>query len=289
MYWILSDIGSDLPKTFVDRYENFRLLPMPYRMDGKELSYQVGDELNASEIYAKLSAGTTITTAQITVESYTSMFTDLAQKGEQVLCITLSGGISGSVQSAQVARSMVLEQYPQAQITIVDSLCASLGFGLLTKYALTNRANGMSLEDNANWLLQNRLRLIHWFTVDDLNFLFRGGRVTRSSAVLGSMLRIKPILFVNDEGKLMPFEKVQGRKKSLKTLADKALQHAVPKEGQDIFISHGNCEEDAQYVADLVKEGMPHHGEILISPCSTIIGAHAGPGTMAIFFMGDKR
>ncbi|MHC1786525.1 MAG: DegV family protein [Christensenellales bacterium] len=289
MYWILSDIGSDLPKTFADQYDRFKVLPMPYRMDGVEKSYRIGDEATVEEIYRKLGEGVRITTAQITVDTYVTALRELAARGEPALCLTLSSGLSGSLQSAVLARSMVMEQYPGAQIIVVDSLCASLGFGLLTQYALRNRAAGMTMEDNARWLTDNRQRLIHWFTVDDLDFLFRGGRLTRSSAMLGAMLRIKPILHVNHEGKLVPFEKVQGRKKSLKTLADKVIQQAKPREGQDIFISHGNCREDAQYVADLISQGLPRHGSFLISPCSTIIGAHAGPGTLAVFFLGDRR
>ncbi len=289
-YWIMVDICSDLPKYYVDRYEKFKVLPMNYSIAGQEYAYKVGDEAHIKDFYQQMSAGAQATTSQITVMTYQNAFREVMARGEDLLCMCLSSGISGSLQSALMARDMVREEFPNGpRMEIVDSLCASLGFGLLTDYALQNRAQGMSLTDNAQWLIDNRQKLNHWFTVDDLNHLFRGGRVTRSAALIGSMLRIKPVLRVNEEGKLVPFEKVQGRKRSLKALADKAIALSNPKEGQKYFISHGDCQEDAQYVADLIKEGLPNTGEFMLSPCGAVIGAHSGPGTVALFFMGDHR
>lgn len=289
-YWIMVDICSDLPKYYMDRHEKFAVLPMNYHMGGQEYVYQIGDEAHIADFYKKISAGAQATTSQITVMAYQNAFREVLARGEDLLCLCLSSGISGSLQSALMARDMLREEFADGpKVEIVDSLCASLGLGLLTDYALQNRAQGMTLEDNAAWLADNRQRLNHWFTVDDLNHLFRGGRVTKSAALIGSMLRIKPVLRVDQEGKLVPFEKVQGRKRSLKALADKAIELSNPKEGQKYFISHGDCQEDAQYVADLIKEGLPQAGEFMSSPCGAVIGAHSGPGTVALFFMGDHR
>ncbi len=288
-YWILADIGSDLPQHFVERHDRFKVLPQPYTMDGVESAYKPGDEKDIAVFYDKLRKGHPATTSQITVQTFYDAFKEITSKGEPLLCIALSSGISGSYQSAVLARNMVLEENPTARIALVDSLSASLGFGLLVDYALKNRAAGMSLEDNEQWVTDNRLKLNHWFTVDDLDFLFRGGRVTRSTALLGGMLRIKPIMHVNDEGKLIPREKVQGRKKSLRALAEKVIQLSNPKEGQSYFISHGDSQEDAELLADLIRKGLPQAGDVMISPVGAVIGSHSGPGTMAVFFMGDSR
>lgn len=265
------------------------LLPMPYRLDGVEREYAAGDEANVADFYRKLRDGQQSTTAQITVVTYYNAFRSLAAQGQQMLYIGLSSGITGSMQSAVLARNMVLEQIPEAKIVLVDSLCASLGFGLLVDLAIKNRDSGMSLDDNEQWLTDNRQRLNHWFTVDDLNFLFRGGRVTKSTAFMGSMLRIKPILRVDEAGELVPIEKVQGRKRSLRAIAEKAVELSNPRAGQTYFISHGDCVEDAVFVMEHIRKGLPEAGDFLISPIGAIIGSHSGPGTLALFFLGEHR
>lgn len=288
-YHILADIASDLPKSYAQQYDQLQLLPMPYRMGGVELEYKTGDEENIQDFYRRLREGEQSTTAQITVLTYFNAFKELAEKGEGLLCMVLSSAISGSFSSAVLARNMVLEQHPDAQILLLDSLCASLGYGLLVDLALKNRAAGMSLEDNANWLEENKQRVNHWFTVDDLDFLFRGGRVTRSAALFGGMLRIKPVLKVDEQGKLVPSEKMQGRKRSLKALADKAIALSNPREGQSYFISHGDCEEDALFVKELIQHGLPGAKDFFIAPIGAVVGSHSGPGTLAVFFLADHR
>ncbi len=288
-YWIVTDIGSDLPQSYAKDRERFMILPMPYRMDGKEYEYAAGDEKNIGGFYGKLRDGHAASTAQITVMTYFTAFRELAARGESALYIGFSSGLSGSFQSSELAKAMVLEEFPNAKIDLVDSLCASLGQGLLVHLALNERDRGMSREDLLMWAVNNRQKVQHWFTVDDLNFLFRGGRVTRSAALVGSMLHIKPVLRVSYEGKLVPFEKVQGRRRSLKALAEKAIELASPREGQTVFISHGDCREDAEYVAELIRQGLRNTRDFLISPCGAIIGAHSGPGTVALFFLGESR
>jgi DegV family protein with EDD domain len=288
-FWIVTDVGSDISLDFSKRYEKLAVLPMPYRMDGVEKQYHVEDEATLKDFYRSLRDEKVATTAQVTVDSATTCFEELAEKGEQILYIGLSGGLSGTVQSAQTAKDMVLEKYPKARIAVVDSLLASAGEALLVYYAIKQREEGKSLDETVQWLVNNRQRIVSWFTVDDLNFLFRGGRVSRTSALLGSMMSIKPIMHVNFDGKLIPREKTTGRKRALKTLADKVIELSNPKKGQMVFISHGDCREDADYLAQLIREGMKDLAGIEFFILGTIIGAHAGPGTVAVFFMGDGR
>lgn len=288
-FWIVTDVGSDISLDFFKRHEKLEILPMPYRMDGVEKLYNVQDEPSLVDFYRELRSEKMATTAQVTVDSAFTSFENLTDKGEQVLYIGLSSGISGTVQSAQTARDMVLEKNPKAKIAVVDSLLASAGEALLVHYALKLREEGKTMDETVQWLVNNRQRINSWFTVEDLNFLFRGGRVSRTSALLGSMMRIKPIMHVNFDGKLIPMDKTTGRKRSLKALADKVVERANPKEGQTIFISHGDCLEDAQYLAGLVKDGLKNIKGIEFFTLGPIIGAHAGPGTVAIFFLGDSR
>ena len=287
-FWIVTDIGCDLPLTYIEKQEKLTVLPMPYQLDGVPGLNKPGDEETSKEFYDKLRQGSVSTTSQVNVDTYFTTFKELLTKGEEVLCLTLSGGISGSVRSAFTALEMLREEMPLAKVRVVDTLCASLGQGLMVDCVIQQRAQGKSLEECAKWAEDNRQKIIHWFTVDDLNFLFRGGRVSRTSAVMGSMLRIKPVMHVNEEGKLVLKEKVQGRKMALKTMADKMLEFAVPKEGQKVFISHGDCEDEAEYVANFVKESRPGT-QVFISPMGRLIGSHSGPGTMAIFFLGEQR
>ncbi len=288
-FWIVTDVGSDMSLDFYKRYDKLRVLPMIYCMDGQEKKYYVEDEPILKDFYRKLRDGRQASTAAVPVDSAAGAFEEIVKQGGQVLYITLSSGISASIQSGELAAEMVLEKHPDAKISVVDSLLASGGQLLMVYYALKLREEGKTLEEVVTWLTDNRQRFNSWFTVDDLNHLFRGGRVSRSSALIGSMLRIKPVMHVNHEGKLIPMSKTQGRKRSLKELAEKVIEMANPKEGQPIFLSHGDCMEDAQYLADLVRDGLPGNAGFEFVTLGTIIGAHAGPGTVAIFFLGDHR
>lgn len=286
-FWIVTDVGSDMSMDFYKRYGNLRVLPMPYRMDGVEKQYHVEDEADLKGFYRDLRAEKVATTAQVTVDAAVACFEELVDKGE-ILYIGLSGGISGTVQSVETAKNMVLEKYPSARITVVDSLLASAGLVLLVYYALTLRDEGRSYDETVKWVIDHRQNINSWFTVDDLDFLFRGGRVNRVTAIFGSMMRIKPVMHVNFDGKLIPKDKVQGRKKSIKALAEKVIERATPRD-QTVFISHGDCLEDAEYLAQTLKKNMPEIKNIEMFTLGTIIGAHAGPGTVAVFFMGENR
>ncbi len=288
-YWIVGDVCADLPRAYAAKQDRLMLLPMSYTVGQQEYLYGVGDEDKSAAFYGRLRGGEKASTSQISTDTYYNVFRDIVMKGEGVLCLPLSGGISGSVQNALMAQKQLKEKHPEAEIEVLDSLCASLGIGLLIDHAIENRAKGMSLRENAAWVEDNRRRLNHWFTVDDLNHLYRGGRLSRGSAVLGSVLRIKPVLRVDAEGRLVAFEKVQGRKRSIRALADMAKDRARPEQGSKVFISHGDVPEDAEHLAGLIREELPFVSEILISPIGAVIGAHSGPGTVAVFFMGEER
>lgn len=287
MYWIVTDSTIDMPKRYVDSQENFRVLNMSYTMDG--VSYVPdGTDENSREIYRQLRAGKNIVTAQVNSESWREAFEEILAGGNDLLVIAFSSGLSGTCQAAFTAAEEAREKYPDRKLEVIDSLCASAGEGLLVDYALRNRDRGMSLEENAAWVRENVQNIIHWFTVDDLMFLMRGGRVGAVSAYIGSLVKIKPILHVNEEGKLIPREKVQGRRKSIRALADKVKQNIVNPEGQLVLISHGDCEAEAQSLADMIKAELPV-AEVRLSYIGPIVGAHSGPGTLAVFFMGKGR
>ena len=287
MYWIVTDSTIDMPKRYVDSQEHFRVLNMSYTMDG--VSYVPdGTDENSREIYRQLRAGKNIVTAQVNSETWREAFEEILAGGDDLLVIAFSSGLSGTCQAAFTAAEEAREKYPDRKLEVIDSLCASAGEGLLVDYALRNRDKGMSLEDNAAWVRENVQNIIHWFTVDDLMFLMRGGRVGVVSAYIGSLVKIKPILHVNEEGKLIPREKVQGRRKSIRALADKVKQNIVNPEGQLVLISHGDCEAEAQSLADMIKAELPV-AEVRLSYIGPIVGAHSGPGTLAVFFMGKGR
>lgn len=288
-YWIVTDAACDLPQAYVEKVEKITVMPMLYSMDGVDHPCTLGDSQTWHPFYEALRSGKIATTAQVTAAEYQKVFKELTDQGEEILCIVFSSGLSGTYQSALLAQKMVTEENPGAKIVVVDSLCASAGQGLFVHYAIEKRKEGLSLDGTAKWLVDNRHRFVHWFTVDDLDTLKRGGRVSATAAFMGSMLKIKPILHVDNEGKLIPREKVQGRKKSLKVLAQKAASLASPKEGQTLFIGHGDCEEDAKYTLSCMKDLGFEPKEVLITAIGAIIGAHSGPGTLAVFFLGDDR
>jgi len=288
-FWIVTDIASDLPADYVNQQNKLTILPMPYRLAGKEYIFHSGDENVLPAFYQSLRDGAVATTAQVNMADYQQTFRELIRNGESVLCISFSSGISGSYQAAVLAKNLITEEIPAAKLIVIDSLCVSMGLGLLLTQVFQLRAEGKSMEFVAEWVMNNRQRVNHWFTVDDLDFLHRGGRVSAASAYIGGILKIKPILHVNFEGKLIPREKVTGRKRSLKTLAQKAVELAVPKADQTFGISHGDCLEEAQFLAQCLREEIPGIGQIMISPVDAIIGAHSDPGTVALFFMGNNR
>ena len=287
MYWIVTDSGIDMPKAWIDRQDSFRVLSLSYLMD--DVTYvSDGTDESIKRIYNSMREGKMLKTSQVTPDMWENCFRELLAAGHDVLTITFSGGLSGTSAAAFMAADEVREDYPDRKLLVIDSLQASAGEGLMVRYALDNRAKGMSIEDNAAWVQQNVQNFIAWFTVDDLMHLHRGGRVSATSAIVGSLVRIKPIMRVDENGKLAVYEKCPGRKRSIRVLADKIIADIVNPEGQILHISHGDCFEEAQQLADLLKAALPI-ADVQISYVGSVIGAHTGPGVIAVFCKGENR
>ena len=234
--------------------------------------------------------GSMPTTAQVNPEAAKALMEPYLKEGKDILHIAFSSGLSGSYNSARIAGEELMEKYPDRKIIVLDSLAASLGQGMIVYLAQQQKEEGKSIDEVAQWVKDHRLNVVHAFTVDDLNHLYRGGRVSKTTAVVGGVLNIKPVLHVDNEGKLIPVGKVRGRKKSLLALVDMMDQKLGSyKDSCDtIFVSHGDCIEDAQFVIDKIKEKYPIK-TVLVNYVGATIGAHSGPGTVALFFLGDER
>ena len=286
-YVITTDNNSDLPEKYLKDH-GVGCMYLSYSMDGK--NYTHGNFLPEHEFYEAMRNGSMPTTAQVNPENAKALLEPYLKEGKDILHIAFSSGLSGTYNSSRIAAEELMEEYPDRKIIVVDSLSASLGQGLLVWLAQQKKELGQTLEDVADWVEKNKLKMVHLFTVDDLNHLYRGGRVSRTTAIVGSMLNIKPVLHVDNEGKLTAIGKVRGRKKALQELI-KLMDEKIGSFGADcdtIFISHGDCEQDAQYVAAKVKEKY-NIKNIIINQVGATIGAHSGPGTMALFFVGDVR
>ena len=287
-FTITTDTTADLPESYVNEH-NLRILSLTYTIDG--VTYDWEHPLDVKEFYDKMRSGSLPTTSQVNPETAKRVLKETAEKNQtDILHIAFSSGLSGSYDSVRIAAGELEEEGFPFRIVVVDSLCASLGEGLLVHKAVAMRAGGASLDETARWVEENKLHIVHNFTVDDLNHLYRGGRVSKTAAVLGSVINIKPILHVDDEGHLIPLSKVRGRKKSLIALVDSMEKQMGGYRSQNdiVFISHGDSPEDAQYVADLIKERFGIDS-FLINYVGSTIGAHSGPGTIALFYMGEYR
>ena len=239
-----------------------------------------------------IAEGAQPTTAQVNTEQYMGLFEPILKEGKDVLHLTLSSGISGTINSANMAKVQMEEKYPERKVIIIDSLAASSGFGLLVDKAVENQEKGMSLEENASWIEANKNKLHHWFFSTDLTSFIRGGRISKVSGFFGQALNICPLMNVNDEGKLIPRNKYRGKKQVIREMVKRMEDHAQDglDYSQKCYISNSACMEDARKVADLIEEKFPHlEGKVMINSIGTVIGTHTGPGTVALFFWGDER
>lgn len=284
-YVICTDDTSDLPKEFY-KENNIELFNMPYMIG--DVQYRGENSLPIHEFYEKMRNGAAPKTAQITPAEAEETLEKIVKKGKDVLVISFSSGLSGSCTSMILAAEELMKKYPDRRIKVVDSLCASLGEGLFVYKAVELKKQGKSLDEVAAWCEENRYHLGHMFTVDNLEYLHRGGRVSKATAIAGALLGIKPVLHVDNEGHLVPVGKVRGRKQSLNALVDGMAERLGDYVNPIVFISHGDCLEDAKYVYELVKARFKVK-ECLFNPIGPIIGSHSGPGTVALFFMGEKR
>lgn len=287
--WIIAtDSCSDLTAEQVESM-NIRVIPLSVELEGKTyFHYPDERELTIADFYTKLRNKTVATTSLINVGEFMVFFEDLLKENLDVLYIGFSSGLSGTYQSAQIAVKELKQQYPDRKILTVDSLCASMGQGLLVWYAWNRKQAGKTMEDIASWVDSNKLHLCQLFTVDDLGTLKRGGRLSDSAAFLGTLLKVKPILHVNDAGKLVALKKARGRRSSLETMVDLMSERITDAEQQTVFISHGDCLEEAEQVGQMITERF-HVQAIIYNHIGPIIGAHSGPGTIAVFFLGSVR
>ena len=284
-YQIITDSGCDLPQSLLDTL-GVKSVPLYVNFRGAEQPDSVDEGIK--ELYDGLRGGEKATTSAVNPDRWAAMIEPSLAEGKDAVVIVFSSGLSTTYQSAVIAGQELTEKYPDRKVYVVDSLCASLGQGLLVWYACRKRDEGMSAPELAKWLEENRLNLCHWFTVDDLMYLKRGGRVSAVTAVVGTMLSIKPVLHVDDEGHLINVSKARSRKASILALANKLKELGDGFDNSTVFISHGDCREDAQYLAEKLKA---EYGvkEVVIGYVGAVIGSHAGPGTLAFFFLGKHR
>lgn len=263
-----------------------------FELDGKQYFDDLGQSMPFDRFYQAMVDGADTRTSQINAEEYAEYFEPFLKEGKDILHLTLSSGISGSINSARIAKEMLEEQYPERKIYIVDSLAASSGYGLLMDKLADLRDAGMSIDELAAWAAENRLNVHHWFFSSDLTFFIKGGRVSKTSGFIGGVLGICPLLNVDFEGHLIPRFKIRTKKKVIQAIVGKMEEFAENGTEYDgkCYISHSACEEDAKEVARLVKEHFPKlQGEVEINSIGTTIGSHTGPGTVALFFWGSKR
>ena len=285
-YIIMTDSTVDLPKEYLIEELQVPYIPLSYIMDG--VTYEDMSGLSGKEFFDKIRAGSLPTTSQVNPEQAKKALEPYVKEEKDILFIGFSSALSGTFNSIRMAAEELREEYPERKIITVDSLCACLGEGLLVYKAVQLKRAGKSLEEVAKWTEENKLHICHNVAIDDLNHLHRGGRVSKTAAIMGTMIQIKPIIHMNDNGELQVIGKQRGRKKALQHIVNMAVEQSKGWENDIIMITHGDCEEDAQYVAKLVREKMGIEN-ILINCIGSVIGSHTGPGVVAVFCMGEKR
>ena len=287
-YVIMTDSSCDLPASLAEEME-LTVLPLYVDVDGKKYANYLDErEISFARIYEMLRTKCPAKTSAVNMNDFTEPMERLLMAGKDVLYIGFSSGLSGTYSAGALAAQELSEKYPERKILTVDSLCASLGQGLLIWHAWQEKKKGKSIEEVRDFTEKTKLHLCHWFTIDDLMFLKRGGRVSGATAVVGSMLSIKPVMHVDNEGHLIKVSTARGRKASIKALADEAGKRGIDLENQTIFISHGDCVEEANYLADIMRSRF-NVKKVLVNYVGPVIGAHSGPGTIALFFLGTER
>lgn len=282
-YILASDATLDLPLDLVEKY-HIAVVPMAFNLDGQEILHYP-DERNISieSFYEALKQGKTASTSQINPATYVEFFTPILEKGEDILYVCFTSGLSGTYQSALIAKDMLSEDFPERTIYVIDSLCASAGLGYFMNLVGQKKDDGFTLEELKDWVVENRTRIAHWFTVDDLFHLQKGGRLSLAEAMLGSALKIKPIISVDGEGKLYVENKVRGNKKSVEYMIAK-INDTMDENERTVFIGHGDAEERALELKEKLLERTKAEN-IRITKIGPIIGTHTGPGMLAVLFM----
>ena len=284
-YVVTVNSTVDLPKEWLAE-RNVPVIPLKYTIDGETYEDMAG--LSSKDFFQKLRDGKMATTSQINPEEAREALEPFLKEGKDVLHLAFSSALSGTCNSMRIAAEELKEEYPERKIIVIDTLCACLGEGLLLYYVLKLKKEGKTIEEVEAWVEENKLHICHNVTVDDLNHLQRGGRISKTAAVLGTMVQINPMIHMADDGSLQGVGKERGRKRSLNKIVDKAVEQSKGWEQDIVMITHGDCLEDAQYVAELVRAKMGIEN-ILINNIGTVIGSHTGPGVVAVFCMGNKR
>ena len=286
-YAITTDSSCDFDQALADSL-GVTVVPLSVQIGPRRFRNAPGEAMDSHSFYQLLSQGELAQTSAPNVEEFKAVWRPILQSGRDLLYLGFSSGLSGTYHNAAIAAEDLREEFPEARIITVDTLCASLGQGLLVWYAAQERKKGRTIEEVRDWAEANKLSLCHQFTVDDLHFLKRGGRISATTAVVGSMLQIKPVLHVDDEGHLVPMASAKGRKKSIEALVSHMEESAVAPEQQRVYISHGDCLADAQLLAQMVRDRL-HVSSVTIGDVGPVIGAHSGAGTLALFFVGTHR
>lgn len=282
---------ADLAREHFEK-RNIAYVCFHFEMDGKEYLDDLGESVPFETFYKKMTEGAKTKTSQVNADEFETYFEPFLKEGKDIIHVCLSSGISGVINSANIAKEELEEKYPGRKIYIVDSLGASSGYGLLMDQMADLRDQGMNIDDLHQWILDHRLNVHHWFFSTDLTFYIRGGRITKTEGFVGNLLGICPLLNMDAEGRLIPRKKIRPKKKVIRTIVDEMEENA--EGGKDYsgkcFISHSACYKDASAVAQLVKERFPKlQGDVIINNVGTTIGSHTGPGTVALFFWGKKR
>lgn len=288
---LVTDSCCNLAEETIDRY-GLHVLPLTFMADGEDTVYQSylkGEKTDLSQFYKMMRDGKVFRTSLPNLSDTEALFRSLLDAGRDILYLGFSSGLSGTYEATELLAKQLRGEYPDRKIYTVDTLAASGGQGLLVWHACQHAEAGEGIDAVRDWVEGNKLRLAHWFTVDDLMFLWRGGRVSKTSAWAGTLLNIKPVLHVDDEGHLIPMEKVRGRKKSLTALLNHMEKTGTqPLAGQMVFITHGDCLEEAQWLEQQIRERFGVR-DIVVNCIDPVIGAHSGPGTMALFFLASSR
>ncbi len=285
-YIIYTDSACDIKPEILEEW-GCRFLPLTFRFSDSDAEYRDG-QIDPKEFYAQMRAGKIAKTAAVNAQSFAEEFDGILAGGTDILYIGFSSGLSTTYNSGRVAAEQMREKYPDRKIIAVDSLSASAGFGLLVYLTVQKKNEGASIEEAAAFAEETRFHLCHWFTVDDLVYLKRGGRISPTLAFVGNALGIKPVLHMDDEGHLINMSKVRGRRSSVAALADKYGELALDREGGTVFICHGDCDGDVEELKGILDR---RYGAkvMLVTYTGTVIGAHSGPGTLALFFVGEHR
>lgn len=284
---IITDSSCDLPREYVDD-NNIEVISLVLNLNGQIIKDDLGKTLSYKDFYQKMRDGATPTTSQVNAHEFEEAFIKHIKNGDSIIYISISASLSGTFNSANIAKNNLLEEYPEAKIELVDSLSASVGQGLLVLKACEMRDNGASIEEIVEWIEENKRKVIHSILIDDLNHLKRGGRISGATATIGGLLNIKPSAYLDDEGKLAQGEKIKGKKKALRFLANEVKERAIDSENEVLYICHGDCQEEAESLRDIIEQEVKFKN-VIINYIGNVIGAHTGPGALAVIFLGKNR